>query len=209
MDSDPSLNDIRIAVFLKAPILGFVKSRLAKEIGTEKALEAYIELAEQTLKSLEPFRNVTLCVTPDDAMEGLQPWTKPHWKCQPQGSGDLGDRIKRAFATLFNQDPSPILLTGSDCPYMKARDLQQARLLLQKSDLVLGPSRDGGYWLIGLNKPQDCLFSRIEWSTTEVLKQTLEIAKRNNLKHQLLRELEDIDDLDAWNRYLAHRLPPL
>ena len=77
----------------------------------------------------------------------------------------------------------------------------RAHLGLESTDVVLGPSADGGYWLIGLRRPQARLFQGVTWSTEHVFAQTLEIAKQENLSLKILEEKTDIDTIDAWNAF--------
>lgn len=185
----------RIIIFVKAPRPGFVKTRLAAAIGNEAACDAYRQLAETVLANLAPLAHAELRFTPDDAENEITPWLSDDWTARPQGNGDLGKRMHRAFS----EANGPAIIIGSDCPEVKISDLQAAAEALQTQDAVLGPAKDGGYWLIGLNAPCPALFDGIEWSTKTVLQTTLAKADKAGLTVKLLRELADVDDWESFN----------
>jgi len=186
-----------VIVFLKAPRLGTVKTRLAATIGDAAALEAYLAMTETVLRKLTQSTNVQLRFTPDDAEPEIRPWLQNGWQAVPQGEGDLGERMQRAFADA----DGPVLIIGTDCPSMQANDLTEAADALQDFDIVLGPALDGGYWLIGLNAPCPALFDGIIWSTDQVLNQTLARVKAAGLTCQLLREQADVDTEEDWKNW--------
>jgi len=118
-----------------------------------------------------------------------------------QGGGGLGLRMQRQFALGFAQGYRAIVLVGSDLPRLAAADLQQAFVALQREPLVLGPADDGGYWLIGLQRPAAALFAGIDWGGPQVLAQTLAQARRLALPFSLLDHQADLDracDLVPW-----------
>ncbi len=184
----------RIIVFVKAPRPGFVKTRLAAAIGNEAACDAYRRLTETVLAHLAPLPHLELRFTPDGAETEIVPWLRKGWSTRPQGEGDLGERMHRAFI----EAKGPAIIIGSDCPQVELSDLRTAAKTLQAHDAVIGPATDGGYWLIGLNAPCPALFEGIEWSTAGVLQSTLTKAKDEGLSVQLLRELTDVDDWESW-----------
>jgi glycosyltransferase A (GT-A) superfamily protein (DUF2064 family) len=95
-----------------------------------------------------------------------------------------------------------VAVIGSDCPAITPADIELAWSVLGTNDAVLGPSQDGGYWLIGLREPRAALFQSIDWSTDQVLKQTLRRARARDLKVKLLRELSDVDTENDWLEFL-------
>ena len=192
----------RLIIFVKAPRPGFVKTRLAKSIGPDEACAAYRRLAETLFDSLGTLPNVELRHAPDDAPEEIAPWLRPGWMLAPQGSGDLGDRLKNAFASAFNDGCDQVAIIGSDCPAVTPDDIQSTWEALIDNDLVLGPAHDGGYWLVALRDAYPELFSEIDWSTPRVLAQTLVAAKTSDLSVAQLRPLTDIDTLDEWRQFL-------
>jgi rSAM/selenodomain-associated transferase 1 len=193
----------RVIVFLRAPELGRVKSRLAATVGPIQALAIYRELLDITLTTLRTHPKVELRVTPDTAATGWEPLLQPEWRRTPQGAGDLGERLQRAVQEAFAREPTPVVLFGCDCPELTEDDLIEAGRLLATRDVVFGPATDGGYWLIGLKRPVPALFRGISWGTSRVLDQSLDIAQRLGLKWDLLRGLADIDTEADWRAWQA------
>ena len=197
-----------LIVFLKAPRPGTVKTRIAQTAGAERACGIYQELVETVLRKLNPLKEVELCFAPDDASSEIQRWLRSDWTARAQGEGDLGARLTRAFASAFANGAERVVIIGSDCPEVKTADIRTAWKELQTHDLVVGPAVDGGYWLIGLRTPQADLFRDINWSSDQVLAQTLAQARKQALRIQVLRILTDIDTEEDWNAYVSeNRLP--
>jgi uncharacterized protein len=187
-----------LIVFVKAPRAGSVKTRLAQELGAERACEAYQKLVRAVLGNIQSLANVQLRYSPDDAESEVQHWRKPTWTTTAQGAGNLGERLARAFSDAFKNGASRVVIIGSDCPWLSAADIEETWSELETHDVVLGPARDGGYWLIGLRGPLPELFGGITWSTPDVLKQTVERATERGLRVRLLRELRDVDTFEDW-----------
>jgi rSAM/selenodomain-associated transferase 1 len=197
------MNESRLLVFLKAPRPGTVKTRLAATLGAAEACAAYQRLVGTLLRQLVALENVDLCFTPDDVGSEIMPWAKPTWRLKPQGNGDLGCRLDRAFRRAFDEGAERVVIIGSDCPEVDASDIQAAWTALLSHDVVLGPATDGGYWLIGLRAPQRELFVDIPWSTDKVLRETQKRCGVAGLTTRLLRELSDVDTEADWRRFLA------
>jgi len=192
----------KLIVFLRAPRPGEVKTRLAATIGDEAACEAYRKLVEKLLENLASLNEVELCFAPDEAEAEIRPWLKTGWRLSPQGGGDLGARLHRAFESACHSGAKHVVAIGSDCPEVTPGDIESAWIALQSHDAVIGPANDGGYWLIGLNEPRWSLFEGVAWSTDHVLAQTIERCRTAGLRVRLLRELDDVDTEDDWRRYL-------
>jgi uncharacterized protein len=195
----------RLIVFLKAPRPGTVKTRIERTAGPDRACKIYRELVEGVLKGIGTLSNVELRFTPDDAREEILSWLRENWSAHPQSSGDLGERMHRAFSEAFANGAERVVIIGSDAPEVRTGDIRAAWKELKSHDIVVGPAIDGGYWLIGLRAPQPELFREIAWSSEQVLGQTLARAKALGLKIQLLRILSDIDTEDDWNAYVRER----
>jgi rSAM/selenodomain-associated transferase 1 len=196
-----------LVVFLRAPRLGRVKSRLAAGIGAVAALGFYRRTSARLLRVLSRDRRwrLHLALTPDSAAHG-----KPAWRVaalrRGQGGGDLGRRMARVFATL---PPGPAVIIGADIPAITPAHLAAAFHALGRSDAVFGPARDGGYWLVGLRRrprlPRG-LFERVRWSSEHALADTLAGLPRA-MSVAMLERLEDIDDVAAYRRWLNRRRP--
>jgi rSAM/selenodomain-associated transferase 1 len=194
-----------LIVFVKAPRLGTVKTRIARTAGAERACAIYREMVATVLQKFASIRGAQLRFAPDDAPDEIKPWLRDDWIAAPQGTGDLGERLQRAFAESFAYGAERVVIVGSDCPEVKSGDVRTAWKELKSHELVIGPAIDGGYWLIGLRAPQPELFRAIAWSSNQVLAQTLAQAKLIGLSVQLLRILSDIDTEEDWNAYVRER----
>ena len=201
--TDPTCE--KLFVFVKAPRPGTVKTRLAEAVGGEAACAAYRDLVITLLNQLQSLRAVELCFSPDDASAEIQGWLKADWNSRPQGGGDLGHRLQSAFERAFATGVKRAVIIGSDCPAITAEDICEAWRSLRTHDVVLGPATDGGYWLIGLRRPQPQLFRDIPWSTERVLIETTKRIQQAGLSVQVLRELQDVDTEADWRRFLAWR----
>ncbi len=190
----------RLIIFAKAPRVGAVKTRLIPSLGAEGACSAYIRLLKALASNLKTLREVTVFHSPADAENELRDFFPPNWKFYPQEGVTLGDRLSAAFTRLFRESKK-IVAIGSDCPYLAESDIRSAFALLDSNELVFGPARDGGYWLIGMKAAHSALFENIDWGTDQVFKQTLKKARALGLKTELLRELADIDTPLEWDEY--------
>ena len=199
------MNSSPLIIFVKAPRVGAVKTRLGKSIGAEAACAAYRKMVAQLVARLSDQCEVILRFTPDDARAEIEPWLQPGWRAAPQGPGDLGARLMQSFAEAFAQGAQRVIVIGSDCPSVTSNDIEAAKQSLATHDVALGPARDGGYWLIGLRRSQDDLFEDMAWSTDTVLNETLRRADQAELRVQQLRELSDIDTAADWCEFLAGR----
>src|SRR5260370_10250001 len=171
-----------LIVFVKAPRIGEVKTRLAKAIGPEAAQAAYCHLVETLFDNLSNLNGVQLRVSPDHAVQDVRPWQRDTWALSPQGTGDLGQRLEAAFATAFGQGARRVVIIGSDCPSIQAEDIERSWSELEKCDVVLGPASGGGDLLIGLKETQSALFQKIPLCTSSVLKETMSRATSGGLR---------------------------
>jgi rSAM/selenodomain-associated transferase 1 len=189
-----------LVIFLKAPQRGAVKTRLARAIGRAAAWRFYRDTSDKLIRDLrdDPRWTVWLAVTPDGfAREGrFWPLDVPRL---PQGRGDLGVRMARPFRYL---PPGPVVVVGSDIPDLRRRHVAQAFRLLRRVDVVFGPARDGGYWLIGHRRRPfvPSLFKDVSWSTEHALAQTRANVPAWHTVEQL-EMLEDVDTETAWRRW--------
>ena len=101
--------------------------------------------------------------------------------------------MHNAFEHIFLNKYKKVIIIGSDCFDLSSAIIEEAYLLLEDSDIVIGPAKDGGYYLLGMKSPHSCLFKNISWSTSQVLKQTLSICESHHLSYSLLPTLTDID----------------
>lgn len=181
-----------LVVFMRAPRLGRVKRRLARDVGDLAAWRFHRITAERLLRRLAcPSRwRGWLAVTPDRAVPAL---TRAHgdtWRLLPQGPGDLGARMGRALAGL---PPGPVVIVGSDIPDLAPGHVAAAFRALGDHDWVIGPAEDGGYWLIGARRRPRLLlpFTGVRWGGPQARADTLA-----NLKGARVATLETLGDVD-------------
>jgi rSAM/selenodomain-associated transferase 1 len=196
----------KLIIFVKAPRPGLVKTRLAAEIGATAACLAYRRLVETLFLRLTRLTEVELRYSPEDGLAEVRAWAGSKWECRPQGAGDLGQRLCAAFTDAFNAGVERVVIIGSDCPAIEAEDIEDAWRSLSAHDVVLGPAQDGGYWLVGLRKPQPILFENLTWSTDKVLEETLNRIHQAGLSVYLSRTLRDVDTEQDWREFLASRI---
>ncbi len=181
----------------KAPRRGAVKRRLAAAIGEGEALRFYRScLAHSLMRLARDRRWLTLIVvTPDsDVFSSLFPsW--PGVRRVPQGRGGLGERMQRLFERL---PPGPAVLVGGDIPAMRPMEIARAFRLLGSADVVLGPARDGGYWLVGMRRIPRVLkpFASVRWSSEHALADTL--ANLKGKRVAFAAPLADVDEKDSY-----------
>lgn len=130
----------------------------------------------------------------------METWLGPNHPYFPQVKGDLGDRMQTAVSGALERGAESVILLGGDCPYVSLPLLLRASNSLKIHEVVVGPSLDGGYYLLGMNQVQSKLFVNIPWSTSNVLRITLERINSMGLTSEVLEPLEDVDDLSAWLR---------
>jgi hypothetical protein len=189
-----------LVIFLRAPRLGRVKSRLAAGIGALAALRFYRLATAQLLWRMGRDRRwrCHVWITPDRAAR-RPPWRVPaQWR--GQGAGDLGQRMARVFHTL---PPGPAIIIGSDIPAIRPAHVAAGFRALGAHQAVFGPAADGGYWLVGLRRRPRVphrLFERVRWSSAHALADTRAGLPRD-LSVALLETLEDVDDAGAYQRW--------
>lgn len=187
------MSESLLILFVRNPVRGKVKTRLAATVGADKALEIYQVLLNQTLAVTRPLE-MDKEVFFSDAVDLAGPWAQAGYTGQLQQGGDLGERMAQALAAGFAKGYRRVGIMGSDCYELSTEILQQAFALLAEKDLVLGPAADGGYYFLGLGRFEASLFQNKSWSTPALLQQTLDEARKLHLEVALLPELRDVDE---------------
>jgi rSAM/selenodomain-associated transferase 1 len=197
-----------ILVFARYPEAGRCKTRLAAGLGEAGALAVYRALLGHTLDVVRgcPARKV-LWVDPPERARNAADWAPGMDLYLPQSQGDLGDRLAAATRARFESGARKVLLIGCDCPQISKDSLISSLAALDDVDVVLGPTDDGGYYLLGLKGWHPFLFQNIPWSTAEVLEKTLNILKNHSLSYFLRDSYLDVDTLDDYHR--VRHLEPL
>ena len=192
----------RLLLFGRYPVPGRTKTRLIPLLGALGAAELQRELTEQALSKLSGAGLAPVdFVYSGGTAEQVNLWmANRRVSLSPQSEGDLGDRMQCALEAALARGARQAILVGTDVPEMNAEHIARAFDALADTDLVLGPSNDGGYWLIGCRRPV-ALFDGIDWGSEQVLAQTMASAERLGLSVALLPPLNDVDtpeDLRAW-----------
>jgi rSAM/selenodomain-associated transferase 1 len=193
-----------VALILKAPRPGEVKTRLANSIGAERATQVYRALVEHQLAQIPASWRIAIHFAPSDAEAEMRTWLE---SLCPRGSdfvaqpdGDLGVRVISAMDHGFASGADLVFFLGGDCPGITRSYLEEAEAALAESDMVIAGALDGGYVLLGLRRPMAAVFEVIPWSSDAVFVATLGQARAAGLSYQCLSPLEDIDDLDSYER---------
>lgn len=194
----------RLIVFAREPLPGTVKTRLAASIGDHAAAKLYEAMLQDVLKTVRQLSDVETIVFWACEEESL-PLLAERYRCcaRRQSPGDLGQRMQAAFDEMFVNDCDVCCIIGSDAPDLPLSFIQDAYQLLagQLTDVVFGPSRDGGYYLLGMRKIWVQLFTNIPWSSAVVLEQSLAAARDSGLRAALLPEWQDIDTAEDLNAF--------
>ncbi|MFA4903958.1 MAG: TIGR04282 family arsenosugar biosynthesis glycosyltransferase [Desulfobaccales bacterium] len=200
-----------LIIFAKEPRPGHVKTRLSPPLAPESAAQLYHNFLIDILEEMGRVQEVRLALafSPPEAQDFFQALAPPGMDVFPQEGGDLGERMARACAWGFKAGYSPVLLRGSDTPDLPAAVVSEAREVLAAghSQVVLGPATDGGYYLVGLTRPQPHLFQGQLWSSSTVLKSTLNVARQQNLTVHLLPAWSDIDTFADLLTFLNRARP--
>ncbi len=195
-----------LIIFLKYPQAGKVKTRLAKDVGNQRAAEIYSEMSKTIVDNVSGSSEYQTAIffDPPEKENEIRNWIgKKEVRFSPQRGETLGDKMSNAFKEVFSSESKRVVIIGTDCPDVTSGTIAQALDSLEEVDVVLGPAADGGYYLLGLNNHVPEIFGGIEWSTERVLNQTLERIKEKKLSFELLETLKDIDTLDDFNSRLG------
>ncbi len=182
-----------LIIFVRHPELGKVKTRLAKVVGDEKALTVYKQLLKHTHQITLPLACRKFVYYAEEVIEH-DLWSSQGFTKRKQSGKDLGERMNNAFKELFDQGFRKVMIIGSDCYQLQTEILQEAIDFLSIKEVLIGPTFDGGYYLLGTNYFIPELFADKTWSTDQVTSQTLKNVERLNLSHHLLVQLHDVDE---------------
>jgi hypothetical protein len=191
-----------VGVFARKPEPGKVKTRLSPALPAELSCDLYRAMLGDTLEaaahSSADQRVIYWTGSGEDKTE-----SDPRFETRRQRGRHLGERLANAFSELLTSDRDRAVIIGADCPELEPHEIDRAFELLESTDLVLGPSQDGGYYLIGLRRPSPSIFRDIPWSTAEVLVRTLERARQVSISTATLEAKSDLDTPDDLARWIA------
>jgi hypothetical protein len=197
-----------LVIMAKQPAVGQTKTRLCPPLTPVEAVALYEAMLRDTIELVDGLEGVRLAiaVTPPEATDTFRSIRPPDAILLPVAGADIGDCLNQVLGRLLADGHSQAIALNSDGPTLPAAHLRQAIDRLGSADVVLGPSEDGGYYLIGLKQPRPELFGGIEWSTERVTAQTLTQAEAMGLSVALLPPWYDVDtaaDLDRLRTELA------
>ena len=197
--NDEAVNNT-LLIFIKNPIKGQVKTRLASSVGNEEALRIYNELLSHTRKEVSNLAcNKLVCYS--HYIEEDDEWQKAGFIPYLQHGSDLGERMSNAFQEAFTNNHKVVII-GSDCPQISTAIIQTAFDALGNNKIVLGPAFDGGYYLLGMSSFFPELFQDMEWSTDRVCQATIQKAKEiYQITPSMLDRLSDVDYIEDWKKY--------
>ena len=199
-----------LIVFVKNPIPGAVKTRLQVRYAPEQVAALYTAFVRDVLartESIDVDRRVIAFDPPDAEFEVRALFgggVKAQWQYVPQVQDDLGARMREALVQQLDAGASAVVLIGTDIPSLPAHHITQAFDLLRTKDVVLGPSTDGGYYLVGVSRSTPEIFEDVEWSTPSVLSQTIDRVQRAGRTLGLVPPWFDVDTPEELDFLLAH-----
>jgi len=193
--------------FIKNPEKGKVKTRLASAVGDEIAVKLYRRFLLEMLSTLNRGTFLFyLCFHPENSLSDLKSWLGDDYLFMPQQGADLGERMKNGFIDAFAMNFKRVVLIGSDIPDLPLEFIEEAFSSLQEKDVVIGPSFDGGYYLIGFKDKNFSfrVFEGIPWSTERVFEETIKVLEQEGLTVHTLQPLRDIDTIDDLKNFPSH-----
>lgn len=188
-----------LILFVRAPVLGKVKTRLAATIGDKQALMVYELLLKHTY-TITASLPCTKYVYYADEITHRDLWDDGNFIKAVQHGNDLGDRMLNAFQSAFDDGFQQVVIIGSDCYQLDTPLIQRAFELLNQHDAVIGPAEDGGYYLLGLSKMLPTVFEGKKWSTDFVRADTIKDLESMNMLYKLLPTLNDVDEAEDLER---------
>lgn len=187
-----------LMVFVRNPVEGKVKTRLASSVGAKVALEVYEKLLDHTRK-ISFQLEVDKAVYYSDFIPEDDCWKRSGFLQEVQVGSDLGEKMMHAFSQAFHAKYNYVVIIGTDCIELSSEILQEAFHRLDEHDVVIGPAQDGGYYLLGMKRIHQALFQHKRWSSDSVLTETLKDVTKLNVSCFLLQELRDIDTEEDLN----------
>ena len=205
-----------LVVFAKAPLVGQVKTRLFEALTPEQATALYVCFLQDTFAMMEAVQSereelaLVLCYTPADEIEAFEAADLDGCLLLAQRGRDLGERLHNCCEDLLTAGFQAVVMLGADSPTLPEEFVVEAFARLTSEPLVIGPTTDGGYYLIGLTRSQPELFAQVDWGSALVLTQTQARAKALGMPLSLLPEWYDVDtpeDLKRLQQQMAEGAP--
>jgi len=189
-----------IIIFVRNPVLGKVKTRLAKQLGDQVAISVYKKLLNHTHFVLSEI-NADRFVFYADYINDNDLWENTLYHKYLQSGNDLGERMKNAFQLLFNKNYNKVVIIGSDCPQLSYQIIEDALAQLETSQIVIGPAEDGGYYLLAMNAFYPSAFLNKQWSTETVFKETINDITLASCSYSTTPTLSDVDTVEELRKF--------
>jgi len=195
-----------LIIFAKVSRPGEVKTRLGSTLGMERAAAIYREFAEHAFTLADELArggvNTCLFYSPGASKAEVMEWVGRDFVYYAQQGDSLGERMHQAFAATFLDGTSQSVIIGTDVPELRVERIKSAYEALQSHDVVIGPSTDGGYYLLGMNAPLKNVFANVAWSTDSVFRTTMDTIHARGYACHLLPEEKDIDTEEDYKAFL-------
>ncbi len=187
-----------LVIFVKDPVPGKVKTRMQPTLTPAQSCNLYRAMGLDIVSNISANStfDIEIHFWPPDATSKIRNWLKVPYPLLPQSEGDLGKKMMSAFENAFKAGYKRCVIIGSDLPNINTQRILAAFEALQTFDLVLGPTTDGGYYLIGSSKRLPQLFNNVAWSTETVYEQTMHNAEAQQISTHILPIETDIDSID-------------
>lgn len=199
------MKDCCIIFFIKNPEKGKIKTRLAKDLNEEFVLDLYKCFVNDILSTLNNSKyDFKIFYNPPESLSKIKEWLGVHYSFVQQKGKDLGLKMKNAFIDVFKSNYNKVIIIGSDMPNISNKIFINSFNNLDSNDAVIGPSFDGGYYLLGFNKETflEKIFYNIKWSSSIVFNSTIDIFKKNNYKVSILNLMNDIDTISDLKKFI-------
>ncbi len=195
-----------LIIFAKSPIPGKVKTRLTPHITPTEAAELYKSFIADIICSTRKLKcdQVAIAYTPSNAEATFHSICGQSVNYLPQKGDNLGERMKNAFKLSFNEGSKRTVIIGTDSPTLPLSYIQKSFDVLKEVPIAIGPTFDGGYYLIGLSEQNDAIFDGIDWSTSKVFDQTLTRIQTINKQLYVLPPWYDVDTPDNLGFLRSH-----
>ena len=191
-----------LLIFAKYPDPGKVKTRMQPQVSAQDAADLYRAMVEDLYISFDHSGdfNTIVYFTPESKRSAFKNWLGSGVSLKNQCDGNLGDKLGTAFKSCFNDGYKKVIAIGGDCVTITAEEISRAFETLETDDAVIGPTEDGGYYLIGTAEMIPGLFDTIAWSTELVFTQTIQKLKSSSLRFTVLEKKFDIDTVQDAER---------
>lgn len=198
-----------VLLFIKYPKIGSVKSRLSSQIDKTLVVSLYKCFVKDILDMLKDLNyDILICYYPNEKLRYFKRWIGEKYQYISQNGKDLGERLKNSFIQAFNQGFDKLVVIGSDSPDLPKNIVKSAFLKLEKFDSVIGPCKDGGYYLLGFTNQgfSSNVFHNIPWSTSDVFVKTKNLLEKESIRTYILPIWQDIDTIeDLKDFYLRNK----